>query len=390
MTYEKIEKTVQDVITSSDDEHPSHFLLPGFFKTITKNRRSASSGSESETSPETKEKKSSTPPSPKPAATPEREKSPSRPSSPSPVPSPKPTKTEEKPPSPSPSHSTPRSPSPPATPKLQPPAPAPTPAPRTISPKQTTKEHIASPMPQNTAATLREEDENIRNLLRFYHIDDGDIVEVASGSVQRVVLVHPERPLPAYIQQNKELLQKIYPNNGPAPVQEPKPKPQEANVTSNSQQRRSEQPKKEIPDGAEEKIVSHVLKELAPFIEKRVSDELNRLREGKGKAEEDDDDDDDGFMPFPFMFAGPPPFFGGRSGPFDDQQQGGPGPASFIPPPLLMAMMNDLARSAAGPTNPGENQPGSASPRGPGGPTGVEGFMMFVNGEPMMPGGPRF
>lgn len=58
---------------------------------------------------------------------------------------------------------------------------------------------------------IQQEDENIRRLLRFYHIDDGDLVEVSGGSVQRVVLVHPERPLPPYIQQNKELLQKLQP-----------------------------------------------------------------------------------------------------------------------------------------------------------------------------------
>ena len=203
----------------------------------------------------------------------------------------------------------------------------------------------------------RQEDESIRQLLRFYHIDDGDIIEVAAGSVQRLSLVHPERPLPAYIQENKELLQKIYPKDPPAPVQPPKTTPQPAP--------RREPPKREVPPGTEEKIVSNVLKELAPFIEKRVSEELNRIRDGK------DDDDDEDFIPFPFMFAGPRP-----------------GAAGFLPPPLLMAMMNDLARSAAA-DNPHEN-PSRSPPSGPAGPIGMEGFMMFANGEPVMPAGLRF
>ena len=58
-------------------------------------------------------------------------------------------------------------------------------------------------------ATLQQEDENIRRLLRYYRIDDGDLIEVAAGSPPRLVLVHPERPLPPYILQNKELVQKL-------------------------------------------------------------------------------------------------------------------------------------------------------------------------------------
>ena len=62
---------------------------------------------------------------------------------------------------------------------------------------------------QQQQGSIRQEDENIRQLLRFYHIDDGDIVEVDDGPMHRVVLVHPERPLPSYIQQNKDLLRKL-------------------------------------------------------------------------------------------------------------------------------------------------------------------------------------
>lgn len=45
-----------------------------------------------------------------------------------------------------------------------------------------------------------------------------------------------------------------------------------------------------------------------------------------------------------------------------------PGAATFLPPPLLMAMMNDLARVAAG------EGPMPDFPLGPGGPMGVEGL----------------
>ncbi len=52
-------------------------------------------------------------------------------------------------------------------------------------------------------------DNDIRRLLHYYHIDDGDVVEVDDGPVHRLVLLHPERPLPRYIQEDKRLLQQI-------------------------------------------------------------------------------------------------------------------------------------------------------------------------------------
>ena len=52
-------------------------------------------------------------------------------------------------------------------------------------------------------------DAEIRNLLRFYRIDDGDFVEVDDGSLKRLLLVHPERPLPTYIQQDKALFRQL-------------------------------------------------------------------------------------------------------------------------------------------------------------------------------------
>jgi hypothetical protein len=61
--------------------------------------------------------------------------------------------------------------------------------------------------------TLQQEDESIRRLLHFYRIDDGDVVEVAGGSKQRLILVHPERPLPSYIKQNNELMEKLQPGS---------------------------------------------------------------------------------------------------------------------------------------------------------------------------------
>ena len=52
-------------------------------------------------------------------------------------------------------------------------------------------------------------DNDIRRLLHYYHIDDSDLVEVDDGPLHRIVLIHPERPLPPYIQQNKDLLQRL-------------------------------------------------------------------------------------------------------------------------------------------------------------------------------------
>lgn len=55
------------------------------------------------------------------------------------------------------------------------------------------------------------------------------------------------------------------------------------------------------------------------------------------------------------------------------------GPA-FIPPELLMNMMNDLSRGNVGEGFPNNGPPPPQSSRA--GPTGVEGFMMFSNGNP--------
>ena len=64
-------------------------------------------------------------------------------------------------------------------------------------------------VPQQQKAVFQKLDDDVRRLLQYYRIDDGDIVEIDDGPIHRVVLVHPERPLPAYIQQNKQLLQQL-------------------------------------------------------------------------------------------------------------------------------------------------------------------------------------
>lgn len=76
--------------------------------------------------------------------------------------------------------------------------------------------------------------------------------------------------------------------------------------------------KVEIDPQQGERLVSAVLKQLAPLIEKRVADEVRRIQTG-----ESDQDDDEGFMPFPFMFGPPPPFFmaQGRAPPSSQQKQ---------------------------------------------------------------------
>jgi hypothetical protein len=83
--------------------------------------------------------------------------------------------------------------------------------------------------------------------------------------------------------------------------------------------------KKDYTRDDEDKIVAAVLKQLTPIVEKRVAAELRRIHSGKS-----DQDEDDTFMPFPMMFAGGSPFFGGpRGGPssqeFGQQQPNGAG-----------------------------------------------------------------
>ena len=137
------------VITSSDEGHPSHFLLPGFVKTIT-NRV--------EEKPATSE---STPPTDQGQVADRGQ------------PGAHDNQTE-----------------------------APTPS--------AESEQASVPLNSEQQKALGERlDNDIRNLLRFYRIDDGDFVEVADGPLKRFVIVHPERPLPAYIQQDKALLRQL-------------------------------------------------------------------------------------------------------------------------------------------------------------------------------------
>jgi hypothetical protein len=138
----------------------------------------------------------------------------------------------------------------------------------------------------------------------------------------------------------------------------------------------------------EDKIIAAVLKQLAPIVEKRVAAELHRIQSG-----DTDEDEDENFIPFPFMLGGGFPFFAApHGGPppqaFKEQQQtssqnpsdqgsqqqvnepGMQGGAAFIPPQLLMAMMNDLARGGMGGQMPGFP---TNMPPPPQGPIGVEG-----------------
>jgi hypothetical protein len=63
--------------------------------------------------------------------------------------------------------------------------------------------------PQQQKPYFQKLDNDVRRLLQYYHIDDSDLVEVVDGAVHHVVLLHPERPLPRYIQQDKKLLQQL-------------------------------------------------------------------------------------------------------------------------------------------------------------------------------------
>lgn len=413
---EKIDSIVKAIITSSDDEHESHFLLPGFFKTITINKVD-----------EEKEKSPSPPPS---STTQQKEEI--KPSSPPSSPAP-PSK-----------ESPPPSPSPPKAEQPEKPAEAQTETPKSSANEVRQKPQTIQP-PKPQKITLQQEDDNIRRLLHYYHIDDGDVVEVAGGSVQRLVLLHPERPLPAYIQQNKQLLQKLQPDlssippveqngstdsdktpkvtleerisrgetpKGPTiPTAQDKSSPtnvrqiypqinpaqqfeqqrqakiqseNDNDISTASKNDRSKQ-SKDISHQEEEKIISNVLKQLAPIVEKRVAAELRRLQ----NDDTDKDDDDDDMIPFPFMLGGGMPFFAGpppnMSGQAPPQQTNGsqgadfggippPGAGLFPPPQLLMAMMRDLASGGLAPDMP-------LPSNGPGG------FMMFVDENQLLNGG---
>ncbi len=221
------------MITSSDDEHDSHFLLPGFFKTIANIRNHEKEKMNTSISPLPDEELSQNSDKSTPNSTPPRTPTPpcreqptsessssscqleqinvsslpllneqQKPSEPSPSPilqqqnsSSSPSlleiKTDNLPPSQNQSSSTSQS------------KPIESPIP-SISIIQ--QENIPPPK-----AVIQQEDDNIRNLLRYYRIDDGDLFEVSDGSAQRLVLVHPERPLPPYIQHDRQLLKRLHP-----------------------------------------------------------------------------------------------------------------------------------------------------------------------------------
>lgn len=219
------------MITSSDDEHDSHFLLPGFFKTIVNNRNNEKDNNKNNTpaSPLPDEDISQISDKSTPSSTPPRTPTPPSPSRPiseassfhseQPNVSSSPLLNERKKPSELSS-----------SPQLQQQN-------GTNSPSLLEKKHDHSSLSQNqtnsisqdkitesptptssttipqptSKAIIQQEDDNIRRLLRYYHIDDGDLFEVSDGSAQRLVLVHPERPLPPYIQHDKQLLQRLQP-----------------------------------------------------------------------------------------------------------------------------------------------------------------------------------
>ena len=178
---DKVNSTVRAVITSSDDGHPSHFLLPGFFKTLANKSEKT----------DDKTKPSPTPsPVPQPTA-----------DSTSPTPQKEETKKDEiqpaKPTVPSPSGDKDLSEG-----SLS----------RTSTggdtklPSTNSQSH---PTTQTSRLTIHQLDDQIRQLLLFYHIDDTDVVEVSDGPGKRIVLVHPERPVPAHLQQGNKGIQQL-------------------------------------------------------------------------------------------------------------------------------------------------------------------------------------
>ncbi len=112
----------------------------------------------------------------------------------------------QKPGGPSSQPQTPSNPQQRGGPSSQPPASR---GPQQASSPASNQQQLAALSPQQQKAFIKQQDDNIRRLLSYYRIDDNDIVEVDDGPVHRLLLVHPERPLPPYIQQNQVLLQEL-------------------------------------------------------------------------------------------------------------------------------------------------------------------------------------
>ena len=125
--------------------------------------------------------------------------------------------------------------------------------------------------------------------------------------------------------------------------QEEKKSDETTPVNASSTEKKEGEKKVEITPEEEQKIVESVLKQLTPVVEQFVAAEIRRALRGQT-----DSDDENGFMPFPFMFGGGPMFATPRAGPAgqasQQQSSGFQGDASFIPPELLMSMMNDFTQ----------------------------------------------
>lgn len=178
--------------------------------------------------------------------------------------------------------------------------------------------------------------------------------------------------------------------------QEEKKSDETTSVNVSSTEKKEGEKKVEITPEEEQKIVESVLKQLTPVVEQFVAAEIRRALRGQT-----DSDDENGFMPFPFMFGGGPMFAAPRTGPAgqasQQQSSGFPGGASFIPPELLMSMMNDF-------TQVGVNE-GASNAASAGRPAGGLsfpfffsksslissniGFMMFVDENPVTGGQSR-
>ncbi|CAF4160044.1 unnamed protein product, partial [Rotaria sp. Silwood2] len=215
--------------------------------------------------------------------------------------------------------------------------------PVTQPPRRSTEPSDPSTVQRQAMQLIQQQkmDHDIRHLLQYHDMDDIDILVVDDGPVHRLLLVHPERPLPVDIQRlenlrrrlqtqdevksvvpqkvvtpvvSQKIVASVVPEKIVTPIERQKvvtPVERQKVVTPIERQKvvtPVEPQKQRIDDGQwqglltqEEKraIMDAVIQQLIPLIEESALGALEQVLIRRNTQY-----DGNGFIPFPFMFDG--------------------------------------------------------------------------------------
>ncbi|CAF3969537.1 unnamed protein product, partial [Rotaria sp. Silwood1] len=152
--------------------------------------------------------------------------------------------------------------------------------------------HRSKQIEQLQMDLIRKMDNDIRQLLQYYKIDDRDIVVVNDGPIHRLLMRHPKLTSPVNIQQAENSLRQL--------ENEKEVNPQQ----SKEKLTREEQQQLILTQAEERKIIDAVIEQLLPLFKQLVSTTAQRILMG-GNTQ----DNGYGVIPFPSMFNGSGPMF---------------------------------------------------------------------------------